>query len=225
MRRDRDAGEAPRALHQQLPVVAQVGGEEDDDRELAELRGLERERPDPDAQVGAVDLLADARHAREEQQREPGGGDRVAVALEDPEVLEEDDREREEHEPEREPAGLADRLLGVEPVDHDEPEAREHRGERQQVRVRVGQPEAHDEMRRHADAEEDRPVGQRDVGEPLGLLDEDRGEPGRDEQRCRDQREQLAVAGAHVAGLTRSDRARARSRGSRRRPSSAACDP
>ena len=49
-----------------------------------------------------------------------------------------------------------------------------------------------------ADAEEDRAVGQRDVGELLGLLDEDRGEPGRDEQRGRDQREQLAVAGAHV---------------------------
>ena len=51
----------PRALHQQLPVVAQVGREEDDDRELAELRGLEGEGADPDAEVGAVDLLADAR--------------------------------------------------------------------------------------------------------------------------------------------------------------------
>ena len=43
-RRDRHAEHPPRALHQQLPRVAQVGGEEDDDRELAELGRLELER-------------------------------------------------------------------------------------------------------------------------------------------------------------------------------------
>ena len=38
--------EAARALHQHLARVAQVGGEEDDDRDLAELGRLERDRAD-----------------------------------------------------------------------------------------------------------------------------------------------------------------------------------
>ena len=170
---------APRALHQQLPRVAQVGGEEDDDRELAELRRLELEGADADAEVGAVDLLADAGHARQQQQRQAGRRDRVAVALEHAEVLEEDDREREEQEPEAEPARLAQRLLLVEPVDHHEPEAGQHRHERQQVGIGVGQPDPHHEVGGDADAQEHRAVGERDVGELLGLLDEDRGESRR----------------------------------------------
>jgi hypothetical protein len=153
--------------------------------------------PDPDAEVGAVDLLADAGHAREQQQREAGRRDRVAVALEHAEVPQEDDREREEHEAEAEPAGLAQRLGLVEAVDHHEPEAGEDGHERQQVRVGVGEPDPYDEMGAHADAEEQRAVGERDVGELLGLLDEEGGEPGGHQQRGRHQREQLAVAGAH----------------------------
>ena len=46
---------------QHLARVAQVRGEEDDDRDLRELRRLEGDRPDADAEVGAVDLLPDAR--------------------------------------------------------------------------------------------------------------------------------------------------------------------
>ena len=53
-----------------------------------------------------------------------------------------------------------------------------------------------------AQQQEDRAVGQRDVRELLGLLDEDRGEPGGQQQRRRDQRHQLAVAGAHELDLS-----------------------
>ena len=56
--------EAARALHEHLARVAQVRGEEDDDGDLPELRRLEGDRPELDAEVGAVDLLADAGHAR-----------------------------------------------------------------------------------------------------------------------------------------------------------------
>ena len=59
-----------RALHEHAAVVLQVGGEEDDDRDLAQLGRLEGDRPDAHAEVGAVDLLADPGHAREQQQRE-----------------------------------------------------------------------------------------------------------------------------------------------------------
>ena len=47
-RRDRDAEDAPRALHEHLARVAQVAGQEDDDRDLRELGRLERDRPDVD---------------------------------------------------------------------------------------------------------------------------------------------------------------------------------
>ena len=55
-RRKRDPGEPLGADDEDLPVLAQVAGQEDDDRELAELGRLERERTDLHAEVGAVDL-------------------------------------------------------------------------------------------------------------------------------------------------------------------------
>ena len=67
---------------QHLAVLAQVAGEEDDDADLRELGRLEGERADLDPEVGAVDLLADPRQARRQQQQQADDGDRVAVALE-----------------------------------------------------------------------------------------------------------------------------------------------
>ena len=93
--------------------------------------------PMPDAEVGAVDLLADPGHARQQQQEQADGRDRVAVALEHAEVAQEDDRRREQDEPDDEPLRLLARELLVDPVDDHEAEAREHRDEREQVRVRV----------------------------------------------------------------------------------------
>ena len=191
------AGEAPRALHEHLARVAQVRGEEDDDRDLAELGRLEGDRADADAQVGAVDLLADARHARQQEQQQPGRGDRVAVALEHAEVAQEDDRGGEQHEPDHEPLRLLARERLVDPVDHDQAEARQHRDEREQVRVRVGQRDADHQVAAQAQREEGGAVGERHVGELGGLLDEDRGEARGEQQRRRDEREQLPVAGAH----------------------------
>ena len=45
-----------------------------------------------DAEVGAVDLLADPRHARQQQQHQAGERDRVAVALEHAQVAQQEDR-------------------------------------------------------------------------------------------------------------------------------------
>ena len=153
--------------------------------------------PIADAEVGAVDLLADHRHARQQQQQQAGGRDRVAVALEHAEVAQEDDRRREQDQPDDEPLRLLARERLVDPVDHDEPEAGEHRDEREQVRVGVRQRRADHEVPAQAEREEAGAVGQRDVGELGRLLDEDRGEAGGEEERGGDEREQLAVAGAH----------------------------
>ena len=77
-RRQGDAEDPPRADDQHLAVLAQVAGEEDDDRDLRELGRLEGERADLDPEVGAVDLLADPRQARRQQQQQPDRGDRCS---------------------------------------------------------------------------------------------------------------------------------------------------
>ena len=69
-RRQRHPEHAPRADDQHLAVLAQVAGEEDDDRDLRELGRLEGERADLDPEVGAVDLLADPRQPRRQQQQQ-----------------------------------------------------------------------------------------------------------------------------------------------------------
>ena len=175
-RRDRHPRHAPRSLDQHLPRVAQVGGEEDDDRDLAELGGLEGDRPEVDAQVGAVDLRADPRHARQEEQDQARRGDRVAVALEHAQVAQQQDGRREQRQADHEPLRLLARQLLVDAVDDDEPEARQHGDQREHVRVGVRQREAQEQVAREAEAEEPQAVGQRDVGDDLRLLDEDRRE-------------------------------------------------
>ena len=46
----------PRGDREHLALLGQVAGEEDDDADLRQLGGLEGDRADVDAQVGAVDL-------------------------------------------------------------------------------------------------------------------------------------------------------------------------
>ena len=154
--------------------------------------------------------------------RMPGGRDRVAVALEHPVVLaQRDDRRGEDDEPDDEPLRLLAREVLVEPVEHHEPEAREHRDEREEVRVGVRQRHAQHEVRGEAQAEEERAVGQRRVrSRTVVALHEDRGEARGDEQGGGDQREELAVALGHRGG--QAARARARARGRPRRRASAA---
>ena len=187
----------PAVRHEHLTRVAQVRGEEDDDRDLAELGRLEGDRAELDAEVGAVDLLADEREAREQQDREADGRDRVAVALEDREVLQQEHGRGEEPEAEDEPLRLLAREVVVDAVDHHEPEAGEHGDQREHVRIGVRQREADHQMRREAEAEEDQAVGQRDVRQHVGALNEDRREPGGQQRRRRNQRQQLAVACGH----------------------------
>ena len=134
-RRERDPGEAPRADDEDLARVAQVGREEDDDRDLRELGRLEGDRAHVEGQVRAVDRVAEP---RKEQQDDPPQRDAVAVALEHAVVLaQRDDRRREEDQPDDEPLRLLAREVLVEAVEHHEPEAREHRDEREQVGVGV----------------------------------------------------------------------------------------
>ena len=119
-----------------------------------------------------------------------------------------DDRDREQHQPEHEPLRLVARERRVDPVDLDDADAREHGGEREQVGVGVGQRAADHEVPGEAEREEDRAVGQRDAGEAVRGLDEDRREARGHEQRGGNEAEQLTVARAQHGGLRARRRAR-----------------
>ena len=163
-----------------------------------------------DRQVGAVDLPADARQPRQHRHRDAHGGDRVAVALEHAHAAaaQREDRGRKQHQADDHPLCLLARQHGVYAIDHHDPDAGEHGGEREQVGVRVRQREADHQVRGKAQPEEDRAVGQREVGGVVegevgggarGVvfgLDEDRGEAGGYQQRGGHEAEQLAVAHA-----------------------------
>jgi hypothetical protein len=175
------------------PQITSTGHEAD----LGELGRLEGERADLDVEVGAVDLLPDPRQPRQDQQHEGDGDNHVAVLLELAVVAKEQDRGREQDQPDDEPLCLLARVGGVDPVDHHDPEARQQRHQGEQVRVGVGQREAQEHVRGQAQREEDRAIGQRRVGEDVLALDEDRGEARDHEAGRRQQPQQLAVARAH----------------------------
>ena len=195
-RRQGDAEDPPRPDDQHLAVLAQVGGEEDDDRDLRELGRLEGDRADLHPQVGAIDLFADPRQARRQQQQDADRGDDVPVALEHVVIAQELDRQREEDEAEDEPVGLVAGEAFVDPVEHHQAERGQHRHQREEVRVGVRQADPQVDVGGDADREEVGAVGDAEVAEFRALLGEDRGEAGGQQQRHRDQREQLAVAGA-----------------------------
>ena len=197
-RRDRHPEDPPRADDEQLARVAQVAGQEDDQADLGELRRLEDEQArDADPEVGAVGGVADDREARQHHQPQRHGDDHVAVALELAVVAEGDDRDREQDESEHEPLGLLAGQGRVDPVDHHQAEAGQDGHQREQVGIGVGQRHAQEDVPGQAQAQEDRPVGQRDVGEVVGALDVDPGEAGGDQQRGGDQPDELPVARTH----------------------------
>jgi hypothetical protein len=144
----------------------------------------------------AVDLRADAGQARQQQQPDPDSGDGVAVALQHAVVAQQDDRRREEPQADDEPLRLLAREVLVDAVDHHQAEAREDGEQREEIGIGVRERHPQHDVGSQAQAEEQGAVGQRDVGEHVVALDEHRREAGREQQRGRNEREQLAVARA-----------------------------
>ena len=193
-RRQGDPEEPAGADDHHLAVLAQVAGEEDDDADLRELGRLEGERPDVDAEIGTVDLGADPRQSRCEQQQQTDDGDRVPVALEHVVVAQELDRQREQDQAEDEPVGLVAGEVFVDPVDHHQAERGQQRDEREQVGVGVGQAQPQVDVGRQADGEEVGAVDQAEVAEFRVLLGEDRGEAGGEQEGDGNESDQLAIA-------------------------------
>ena len=183
------------ALRERLALVAQVGGEEDDQHDLRELAGLELERADLDPQPRAVDRLADPRDRRQRHQDDRGDPEQVLVALEPPVVVaEREQRQREERDPDHDPERLAEGVVGVQPVDHRHADRREQRGQRQQHGVGLGHGEARDEVGGEVQREEDARVGERGRVDERAARDVDAREADRREEPHGDQVQQLPIS-------------------------------
>ena len=149
-------------LRQHLALLAEVGGEEDDEEHLRELAGLEAERADVDPEPRAVHRPADHRQRRQREQDDRCHAADVLVALDPPVVASEDEAARWPwRHADDDPGGLAQRVGGVDAVDLGDADRRQQRHERQEVRVGVGHCEAQHEVRCQVEAEEEDPVRER----------------------------------------------------------------
>ena len=211
------AGQRPQPrADQDVAGLAQVAREEDDDPELGELGRLELDRAELDREERAVHLGADARQAGHHEQGDAGRRDHVAVALQHVVVAHHHDRAAEEEQPDHEPLRLLARQLGVDAVDEHQTDGGQQGGQREHVRVGLGQPGADEQVRQHAQPEEDGAVGERGVAHVLGAGGEHGGEAGCHEKRHRDESEELARSRRHQPESCPRSRARIRSTASSR---------
>ena len=121
---------------QQLAPLDQVRGEEDGQRDLGELTGLEVDRAEADPDAGAVDVATDHRQQRHEQQEDAADHERVAVALEHPGVPDDEQHGGERGDPDCGPDGLERGQVFGEPGDDHVAQAVEERGDRETGRDR-----------------------------------------------------------------------------------------
>ncbi len=172
--------------------VGEIAGEREAQHDLGDFGRLEAVAEDPDPDPRAVELHAEGRQ-RQHQQHETGEEQHVREAAQDPIVLHEQDRGDRagdaQHHPDELGLRVAAGRLGdeVDPVDHRDAEADQEEGRGEQDRVRVRQPDPHDDM--HPDAqgepggEDDRPragqvpvdveVGEDVAGEADALRDQE----------------------------------------------------
>ena len=163
----------------------QVSGEEDRQRDLAELTGLEGERTDPDPDPRAIDGAADPREHRQEQQHDAREHRNVAVSLQHAVVAHDDqygDRDGDGH---ARPDDLPDaravpaRCAGrdVDPVDLGDADPVEHCGNRQDERVGLRRDDPHHEVHgehEHGKTRREHDDGRVDMTERAQLHEDDR---------------------------------------------------
>ena len=194
---ERREPEASHAAAEELPAIAEVAGQEDDEEDLRELAGLERHGPELDPEGGAVDRGAEPGDRRQQEEHDRPQAEDVLDAVELAVVADQDRARGEDGHADDEPEPLAQREVGVDAVDHGQPDPRQERDQRHHVRVGVRENRAGHEVRCHVQAEEEGEVRQRLCGEDGLLRDEDAGkaEPGQDPDA--EEVEELAVTKAH----------------------------
>ena len=100
-------------LREHLALLAQVGGEEDDQQDLRELARLELERADVHPEPRAVDGRAEPGQARQEEQHDRADAEEVLVRLEHAVVAAQpDQRGGEERDADHDPEALLERVVG-----------------------------------------------------------------------------------------------------------------
>ena len=166
---------------QQLAVLGQVAGEEQDDEDLGELTGLELEAADLDPQLGAIDLGADE-HGQHEQD-DAGDAQDVFVAFDDLEVLHHGERAYHEGHAQEQENHLAQRGVGLQTRDEGDADAREREHDGQDRRVGAGREDAHADMGRGECGEQSQRDGQRLEGERGARGDHVHGVEQRDGER------------------------------------------
>jgi hypothetical protein len=137
---------APGGDREQLLSLGEIRGEEDDEADLRELAGLERERADPDPELRPVYLLTE----RDRQQEQPHAYEtqQVLVAGEHPDVANEDERGDEARDAHDRPCHLrGTESLGRQAIHRGEPQGVEDGRDRQDQRVGVRRDLSHDYVR------------------------------------------------------------------------------
>ena len=192
-----DRADAVGEHREHLAVLGQVGRQEDDDADLGDLAGLEGESCDGQPDAAAVDLVADDREQRREQQDQADEHDAVFVLGEALKVLHEGEHDHHEHHAEQKPADLFHRQFRGKARDEGDADARQGEGDREDRGVGPWRKFAdgevgHDERGEHA--QRDREVIEGDL---LSLVERNHGEQ-KDYRRGRyAQEQQLGVASRH----------------------------
>ncbi len=207
-------------LREHLPLLAEVRGEEDDERDLPELARLELQPAEVDPQAGAVHRLADAGQERHEQERDGAETEEVLVVLEQPVVAPQpDERGGEDGDADHHPEALLERVRRPEPVDLGQPDGGQQPGDRQEVRVGVRHGEPGDDVRREVEREEEDRVRERRSGDMRLPRDVDARESDRSDDPDDDEIGELAIPvaqGQRISPQTSSDTSTATAKSTKR---------
>ena len=167
-------------------------------RQIFDLARLELQRADAHPQPHAVHALSHTGHGRQEEQRDGGDPEQVAVRLEDAVVVpEHDERHAEGRDTDGHPNGLSAAVRRVETVDRHDAEGGENGGQREERAVGVRDRPSDDDVGDQVQREEERAPRDgacRDLG--VSCHRDARQSDSR-EQRRDDQPGELAAAMAH----------------------------
>ena len=150
---------------QQLPLLAQVAGQEDHQQQLCELARLHLHAAHPQPQLGAVD--GRAHQHRDHQQRHRRHAQRVLVRLQLAVVSDQQDQGQEPAQADHDPDRLIPGQQRVQAIDLGQAHRRQERRQRQQPGIRVRQPRAQPQVRHEVERQEERGVDQRGAGDLL----------------------------------------------------------
>src|SRR5207253_719626 len=86
------------ALREHLALLAEIGGEEDDQRDLSQLAGLEAERAEVHPESRAIHAQADSRQERHEEEPDRAETEEVLVVLQEPVIAAQSEQGEREHD-------------------------------------------------------------------------------------------------------------------------------